>query len=102
MAAYLDRPTERLRDLEDIAHLLESYVDDSSPRFWDDALAWGEDDQAPAYLLGLDIGRIWRLAVASLSQGGDVVDVDSKFDHVRRRKRQAQGDNCKAVTCEPG
>ena len=42
MAAFLDRPQERLRDLDDIAHLLESYVDDSSPRFWDEALALGD------------------------------------------------------------
>jgi predicted nucleotidyltransferase len=58
MAAYLDRPQERLRDLEDIAHLLESYVDDRSPRFWDEAIEHGVYELAPAYLLGLDIGRI--------------------------------------------
>jgi predicted nucleotidyltransferase len=81
MAAYLDRPQERLRDLEDIAHLLEFYVDDSSPRFWDEALALGEYDLAPSYLLGLDIGRIieephLQHIEAFLSRVGDRDEID--------------------------
>jgi predicted nucleotidyltransferase len=81
MAAYLDRPQERLRDLEDIAHLLEFYVDDSSPRFWDEALALGEYDLAPSYLLGLDIGRTIEephrhLVEAFLSRVGDPDGID--------------------------
>ena len=88
MAAYLDRPQERLRDLHDIAHLLESYVDDSSPRLWDEALAFGEYDLAPSYLLGLDIGRIieephLQLVEAFLSRVGD----PDGFDHAQMLRR---------------
>ncbi len=56
MSAYCDRPAERERDLEDIAHLLASYVDDDSDRRWDEAVDQ-EFDLAPAYLMGLDVGR---------------------------------------------
>ena len=56
MVAYLDRPPERERDLADIAHLLDGYVDDDADRRWDDASGI-VFDFAPAYLLGLDIGR---------------------------------------------
>lgn len=76
MAAYLDRPQERLRDLDDIAHLLDVYIDDDSPRFWDEAIEYGEYDSASAYLLGLDIGRIaskshLRLVEEFLTRVGD-------------------------------
>jgi predicted nucleotidyltransferase len=50
MASYGDRPAERQRDLSDIAHLLETYVDDVADRRWDEAAAL-EFDLAPAYLL---------------------------------------------------
>ncbi|HEY6559265.1 MAG TPA: nucleotidyl transferase AbiEii/AbiGii toxin family protein [Polyangiaceae bacterium] len=56
MTAYCDRPAERERDLEDIAHLLATYVDDDSDRRWDEAVDQ-EFDLAPAYLMGLDVGR---------------------------------------------
>ncbi len=60
MTSYCDRPIERERDLEDIAHLLDAYVDDDSDRRFEEAL--GQDfDLAPAYLLGLDIGRVTNL-----------------------------------------
>ena len=42
----------------DIAHLLDSYVDESSERRWDEASECGEFDLAPAYLLGVDIARL--------------------------------------------
>ncbi|HUH06128.1 MAG TPA: nucleotidyl transferase AbiEii/AbiGii toxin family protein [Kofleriaceae bacterium] len=58
MASFNDRPAERERDLSDIAHLLDRYVEDDSERRWDEALEIEEFDLAPAYLLGLDIGRI--------------------------------------------
>ena len=48
---------ERGRDLVDLAHLLGAYVDDDSDRRWTDAV--GVDfDSAPAFLLGVDLGRI--------------------------------------------
>jgi predicted nucleotidyltransferase len=58
MAAYLDRPQERQRDLDDIAYLLELYVDDNAPRFWDAASECRDYDLVSAYLLGRDIGHI--------------------------------------------
>ena len=58
MASYCDRPDERERDLEDIAHLLEFYVDEDSDRRWEEAGDGVEFELAPAYLLGLDIGRL--------------------------------------------
>ena len=35
MLAYLDRPSERRRDLEDIGHILEKFVGDDAPERWD-------------------------------------------------------------------
>jgi len=58
MVSYSDRPTERERDLEDIAHLLDSYVDEVSERRWDEAFECSEFDLQPAYLFGLDTARI--------------------------------------------
>jgi predicted nucleotidyltransferase len=57
MAAHGDRPTERERDLGDIAYLLDVYVEADSNRRWDEAAAI-EYDLAPAFLLGLDLGRL--------------------------------------------
>ena len=59
MVAYGDRPSERERDLADIAYLLDVYVEDDSDRRWDEA-ADVEYDLAPAFLLGRDIGRLAR------------------------------------------
>lgn len=58
MVSFGDRPAERQRDLEDIAHLLDSYVDETSERRWDEAFDCGDFELAPAYLLGLDVGRV--------------------------------------------
>jgi predicted nucleotidyltransferase len=68
MVSYSDRPDERERDLEDIAHLFDAYVDDIDPRRWDDAPTQ-EHELASAYLLGLDTGRI-----AALEAHRDIVD----------------------------
>lgn len=57
MVSFLDRPHDRRRDLADIAHLLDLYVDDDSDRRWDEAGDL-EFELAPAFLLGLDIGRL--------------------------------------------
>jgi predicted nucleotidyltransferase len=59
MVSFSDRPAARERDLEDIGHLLDAYVDgDSLLDRWDEAFDCGEFDLAPAYLLGLDMARI--------------------------------------------
>lgn len=56
MVSYCDRPSERERDLEDITHLLDGYVDEECERRWEQAPEC-EFDLAPAFLLGLDVGR---------------------------------------------
>lgn len=58
MAAYLDRPAERVRDLVDLGFLLDSYIDDEEERRFDEGAAAGEYDLVSAYLLGVDAERI--------------------------------------------
>jgi predicted nucleotidyltransferase len=58
MVSFADRPAERERDLEDIAQLLDAYVDNDSGRRRDEAADCGEFDLAPAYLLGIDVARL--------------------------------------------
>ena len=59
MAAYLDRPTERLKDLSDLAYLFWTYVSEEDDRLYVGEAAgldlWGEE--ASTYLLGLDAGK---------------------------------------------
>ena len=57
MAAFLDRPTERDRDLDDLGYLLDQYVTyDDDRRFSEDVLdAHIFDEHASAFLLGTDI-----------------------------------------------
>jgi predicted nucleotidyltransferase len=59
MVAYLDRPDARRKDLDDIAWLLHSYLDEDSDRRWEEGAAYSHDfDAVSAYLLGFDIGRV--------------------------------------------
>ena len=59
MVSFGDRPAARERELEDIGHLLDAYVDgDSLLERWEEAFDCGEVDLASAYLLGLDMARI--------------------------------------------
>ncbi len=54
LIAFRDRPSERARDLDDLAFLLREYVDAVDDRRF--ALADQEDyDSAPAFLLGRDL-----------------------------------------------
>lgn len=60
MAAWLDRPSERDRDLQDIAHVLNEYLVPDDARRWQDAIidtGLPHDDQS-AFALGQDIGAI--------------------------------------------
>ena len=59
IAAYTDRPSERGRDLEDLAHILEESVKEDSLERWADEVVDLEpdyDDVGP-YLLGRSIAR---------------------------------------------
>ncbi len=60
MAAWLDRPEARRRDLVDLAHLFDQYIDPLDERMFVGEAAerglFGED--ASIFLLGLDIGRL--------------------------------------------
>lgn len=55
--AYQDRPRERERDLDDFSTVMDIYVDDLDARRWDEAEGVTHED-ASAYLLGRDVGRI--------------------------------------------
>ncbi len=60
MAAWLDRPSERDRDLEDLAHVFKEYLKADDLRRWEDELIETElayDDQS-AFALGRDVGII--------------------------------------------
>jgi predicted nucleotidyltransferase len=60
MASWLDRPAERERDLDDLAHILDDYLEPDDLRRWDDDLIESglpHEDQS-AFALGQDIARI--------------------------------------------
>jgi predicted nucleotidyltransferase len=62
MSAWLDRPAERDRDLQDIAHVFNEYLEPDAPRRWEDELIEAQrayEDQS-AFALGRDIGAIAR------------------------------------------
>ncbi len=79
MAAYLDRPAERLRDLADLAHLLDIY-EENSDRLWAEALDQQEYELKAPYLLGIDIATIaddhWSLVEEFLARVSDEDSVD--------------------------
>ncbi len=60
MVAYLDRPGERERDLQDIAYVLENYLSPIDPRRGDDAAYDAQIDfyHESAFVLGQDLGSI--------------------------------------------
>lgn len=60
MRAWLDRPSERRKDLDDLAMLFERYVDEVDPRRFDgEVVELGlQFEQASPYLLDKDLGRV--------------------------------------------
>lgn len=59
LRAWLDRPAEREKDLQDLAHLLATYVGDDDVRRWEEALPEALDfADVAAFLLGRDLGAI--------------------------------------------
>jgi len=60
MASWLDRPAERERDLDDLAHILDDYLEPDDLRRWEDDLiesGLSHEDQS-AFALGQDVARI--------------------------------------------
>jgi len=60
MIAYQDKPTERNRDLSDLAYILDEFLTDDDPRRFDDEvfqlnLAY---EETSAFFLGKEIGQI--------------------------------------------
>lgn len=83
MAAWLDRPHERDRDLGDLARTLDEYLETDDSRRWEDDLVQVGvefDDQA-AFALGQDIGRIAEAVHRRLVEGflEAVEDDDSRW-----------------------
>ncbi len=68
MAGWLDRPQERRRDLQDLAHLFDQYVEPMDDRmFVGEAAQLGLfGEEATTFLLGLDIGRLGNPGAAAL------------------------------------
>lgn len=59
IVAYLDRPAERVKDLENLASLLHQYEAEGERRFDNEIIEWGyQYSDAGAYLLGRDLGLI--------------------------------------------
>jgi predicted nucleotidyltransferase len=59
IAAYLDDPHGREKDLQDLARLMERYEEDGERRFSDEVLDAGVDyESAGAYLLGRDLAAL--------------------------------------------
>ena len=60
MRAWLDRPAERRKDLQDLAHLLTSHVGDDDDRRWsEEAVDSGLDfEEIAPFLMGLDLGQL--------------------------------------------
>lgn len=58
MTAWLDRPAERERDLQDISHVLELYLPQLDERRWTQLADLGlQFDEQSAYALGYDLGE---------------------------------------------
>ena len=60
MAAYLDRPSERQRDLEDLAYILEEYLQhDADDRYSKDIFELGLTyEETSSYVLGKKVGAL--------------------------------------------
>jgi predicted nucleotidyltransferase len=58
MVAWLDRPGERARDVEDMVWLFSNYPDDEDDYDFARLVSYGFDDSGRAQLLGMDIALI--------------------------------------------
>jgi predicted nucleotidyltransferase len=62
MIAVLDRPPQRERDMEDVAHLLEAYLPEDDDRRFDPQIVRSGHEMADvsAYVLGQDVSAVAR------------------------------------------
>jgi len=60
MIAYQDKPTERNRDLSDLAYILDEFLTDDDPRRFDDEVFQLNltYEETSAFSLGKEIGQI--------------------------------------------
>lgn len=71
MAAWLDRPGERDRDLDDLAHIMNDHLEADDIRRWEDDLinaGLPHDDQS-AFALGQDVARIAQASHLAIVEG---------------------------------
>jgi predicted nucleotidyltransferase len=99
MAAWLERPNERLRDLQDIGALLCGYLGEVDARHWDDdRLAGTELELHSALALGLDIAAIAQTRhhqlvgrfVSRLEQSPYAFETLARVGRSEGRERQEQ------------
>jgi predicted nucleotidyltransferase len=65
MVAWLDRPADRQRDLDDLSELMKSYLDERVDDDFDRLVELGLGDIGHARALGEDIAKLARLDVCS-------------------------------------
>ena len=67
--AWLDRPHDRLRDVQDIGYVLSEYLPSDADRHWDDPRLRGvEVDDQGALALGLDLDAMAQTHHRALMQ----------------------------------
>ena len=95
MAAWLDRPSERDRDLEDIAHVFNEYLDPSDLRRWDESMLETNLDfeEQGAFVLGRELAGIidghHRKVIASFV-GKAAVEESAHHAHFARHFRPSE------------
>lgn len=58
MVAWLDRPYDRVKDLGDLAHILDRSLDDDDPRRWEEPLADRDSDEQSPFFVGIQLGAL--------------------------------------------
>ncbi|MGB3562526.1 MAG: nucleotidyl transferase AbiEii/AbiGii toxin family protein [Thermoanaerobaculia bacterium] len=91
MAAYLDRPSERQRDLEDLAFILEDYLhSNAEERFSKDIFDLGLTyEQTSAYVLGQRVGAMLNQTERNLVFAF-VAKVEDEMEPLSTQARMAQ------------
>ncbi len=101
MAAWLDRPAERDRDLEDLAHVIDDYLEPDDLRRWkDDLINSGLDyENQSAFALGQDVAAIAKSAhVAVIEAFLGAVDDEALPANARLARCFGGGDSVRVLT----